>query len=194
VLNKYMMKYAKETMESGRFGETIAAFAQFGIRALPQNYPIYKTLILEIFVDCDPFEIEKLRLTLLNFQQELKEDLATPAGKEFTKYLTIAHLLNLKQVYTKKNLSGLLLRLNVSLLRYCDLIRLDKLYYDAGMSCKKKNNLSLAFMLLNRYLDIYEVIDDPENNNIGDHDDFANSDIPSPFDVPLPEENLIDQS
>ena len=51
------MKYAKVTMESGRFGETIAAFAEYGIQPIPQNFPIYKTLILEIFVDCDPFEI-----------------------------------------------------------------------------------------------------------------------------------------
>jgi len=26
-MNKYLMKYAKETMESGRFGDTVEAFA-----------------------------------------------------------------------------------------------------------------------------------------------------------------------
>ena len=41
---------------------------------------------------------------------------------------------------------------------------------------------SLAITLLNRYLDIYEVIEDQDNNNFGE-DDFAISDIPSPFDV-----------
>lgn len=30
MLNRYLMRYAKETMESGRFGETINAFAQYG--------------------------------------------------------------------------------------------------------------------------------------------------------------------
>lgn len=46
-------------------------------------------------------------------------------------------------------------------------------------------------MLLNRYLDIYEVIEDPDSNNLGDNSDFAITDIPSPFDVPLPEKNVI---
>ena len=45
--------------------------------------------------------------------------------------------------------------------------------------------------MLNRYLDIYEVIEDPNNNNLGDNSDFQNTDIPSPYDVPLPEKNLI---
>ena len=50
-------------------------------------------------------------------------------------------------------------KISISCLRYCDLVRLDKLYYDAGTTCQRIDNLSFAFMLLNRYLDIYEVID-----------------------------------
>ena len=46
-------------------------------------------------------------------------------------------------------------------------------------------------MLLNRYLDIYEVIEDPDNNNLSDNSDFTHTDIPSPFDVPLPEKNIV---
>lgn len=70
-------------------------------------------------------------------------------------------------------------------------MRLDTLYYEAGEAARKQNQLSTAFVLLNRYLDIYEVIEDPDNNNLGDNSDFANSDIPSPYDVPLPEKNII---
>jgi hypothetical protein len=51
------MRYAKFTMESNQFGETIKAFDTFGIQAIPQNYPIYKTLILEILQDCDSEEV-----------------------------------------------------------------------------------------------------------------------------------------
>lgn len=44
-------------------------------------------------------------------------------------------------------------------------------------------------MLLNRFLDIYEVIEDPENNNnnLNDNSDFNMTDIPPPYDVALPE-------
>jgi intraflagellar transport protein 172 len=64
-------------------------------------------------------------------------------------------------------------------------------YYEAGEGARKQNQLNMAFVLLNRYLDIFEVIEDPDNNNLGDNSDFENSDIPSPYDVPLPEKNLI---
>ena len=85
VLNKYLMRYAKITMESGRFGETISSFAKYGIQANVQNYPIYKTLILEIFVECDKSEVQLLRTTLFNFYKilEVKQELNSPAGKVF---------------------------------------------------------------------------------------------------------------
>ena len=72
-----------------------------------QNYSIYKTLTLEIFVECDIKEIHHLRTTLYNFYQLLEGtgDSKTPAGKEFLKYLTVAHLVNLKNMYEKKNMS-----------------------------------------------------------------------------------------
>lgn len=35
VLNRYLMRYAKFTMEGGNFADTIAAFAKFGIQAIP---------------------------------------------------------------------------------------------------------------------------------------------------------------
>lgn len=49
----------------------------------------------------------------------------------------------------------------------------------------------MAFIFLNRYLDIYEVIVDSEANDLGDNSDFAITDIPSPYDVSLPEKNFI---
>ena len=52
----------------------------------------------------------------------------------------------------------------------------------------------MAFLLLNRFLDIFEVIDDPENNgNLADLGEFQYTDIPSPFDVALPDQNLISE-
>jgi hypothetical protein len=65
------------------------------MQPIPQNYPIYKTLALEIFVECDPKEILNLRTALYNFYRLLEGtgEHRTPAGQEFSKYLTVAHLL-----------------------------------------------------------------------------------------------------
>lgn len=44
----------------------------------------------------------------------------------------------MKAIYEKKGVESLHAKLSVSLLRYCDLIRIDKLYYEAGMAAKKQ--------------------------------------------------------
>lgn len=104
---------------------------------IPENYKIYKTLALEIFVECDAKEIGNLRSALFNFYRLLQgaREENSAAGKQFSKYLVVAHLLNLKNQYEKKNMLKLFQKLTVSLLRYCDLVRIDKLFYEAGMAC-----------------------------------------------------------
>lgn len=49
-------------------------------------------------------------------------------------------------------------------------------------------------MLLNRYLDINEIIEDPDNNNLPEDDEFAISDIPSPYNVNMPMKNMITEA
>jgi len=48
----------------------------------------------------------------------------------------------------------------VTLLRYSGVIPVDKTFYIAGMCCKKTKNINLAFMLLNRYVDLIEAIEE----------------------------------
>lgn len=84
---------------------------------------------MEIFVEADSKEVNNLRgalYGLYKFLEQTKES-ETPAGKEFFKYLTVAHLLDLKNTYEKKSIHVLHARISISLLRYCDLVRLDKL-------------------------------------------------------------------
>jgi len=193
VLVRYLMKYAKAMMEAGKFGETIAAFAKYGFPYIPNYFNVYKTLILEIFAECDPQEIKDLRKALYDLYSKLEQhgENNTPIGKEFGRYFNAAHLVNLKFIYDKKNLQELSAKVAISLLRYGDLIRVDKLYYDAGTACRKLGWTNLAHILLNRYLDIYEVIEDPEGGNLADAAEYAVTDFPPISECPLPEKNLI---
>lgn len=52
----------------------------------------------------------------------------------------------------------------------------------------------MASILLNRYLDINEIIEDPDNNNIAEDDEFRITDIPSPYDVNMPMKNMISET
>lgn len=48
-----------------------------------------------------------------------------------------------------------------------------------------------AFLYLNRYIDLYDAIDDPDNAGQIDNNEFELTDIPTPFEIPLPEKNII---
>ncbi len=54
-----------------------------------------------------------------------------------------------------------------------------------------QNNPGFASILLNRYLDINEIIEDPDNNNIPEDDEFKLTDIPSLYDVNMPMKNFV---
>lgn len=96
---------------------------------------------MEIFVECEHKEIEPLRKALYDFYKLLEgtSDANNPVVQEFNKFLTIAHLANLKFIYeSRPGAQKLLYKLCTSLLRYCEFIRLDKLFYEAGIHCQKE--------------------------------------------------------
>ena len=97
-------------------------------------------MALEVFAECDSKEVTFLRSALYPFVTSIQEtnEGNSVAAREFNRYMIAAHLLNLKSVIEKKNLGVITMKISVSLLRFCDLIRMDKLYYDAGIACKKQ--------------------------------------------------------
>lgn len=55
--------------------------------------------------------------------------------------------------------------MSVSLLRDSDIIPADKAFFEAGTQCRKLGWDSMAFVFLNRFLDLMEVIEDHEGNS-----------------------------
>lgn len=140
-MNRYLNEYIKLTVEGGNFAAAAQAYADYGMHLIPKNFPTYKMIAMEIFVECEQKEIEPLRKALYDFLKLLEgtNDSNNPLVQEFNKLLTIAHLANLKFIYeARPGAQKLLHKLCVSLLRYCDFIRLDKLFYEAGLHCQKE--------------------------------------------------------
>jgi hypothetical protein len=54
-------------LKNGKFGEAINVLAKYGMQPIPANYPLYRNLVQEIFVDCDAKEISSLRTALYHF-------------------------------------------------------------------------------------------------------------------------------
>ena len=102
------------------------------------------------------------------------------------KFLLVSHLFYLKTtLQSMKNQSNaveLHSRITTSLLRYTDIVRVDKAFYEAGLVAKNNGRLEMAFVFWNHFLDLVEAIEEGEVNV--DHSDFAGTDIP--YEVPLP--------
>merc|ERR1719343_1041461 len=82
-------------------------------------------------------------------------------------------------------------KISIALCRYCTEFPVDNAFYDAGLDCKHANMINMSFFFLNRFLDISDAIEDPDNAAI-DNTDFMDTDIPSPYDLDLPEDVCIE--
>ena len=80
-------------------------------------------------------------------------------------------------------------RLCLSVLSYGDIIKLDLALLDAGLICRELGLKGNAFILLNRYLDIYEVIED-NSNKLDEEAELKDTEIPQ-VDVYMSESNII---
>ena len=89
--------------------------------------------------------------------------------QEFMKYLMISHLYLLKTECQRNKLDRVAAKLATSLLRYCKEIRADKAFLVAAEANKKMKQHDMAFIFFNRYIDLYDAIEDPDNNGINDN-------------------------
>lgn len=113
------------------------------------------------------------------------------AKEDFNLLLLISHYLATRSAcQTQKALKETAAKLSISLLRHSDVLPPDKAFYEAGMAAKDCGWLNMAFVFLNRYLDLYEAIEEGSLDML-DNSDFIDTDIP--FEVPLPEQPHLSQ-
>ncbi len=89
--------------------------------------------------------------------------------------------------FTKKeeDCSDIAVRMAITLLRYVDIVPADKAFYRAGILCREIGEESLAFLLLNCYIDLTEAIEERDTGII-DNSDFVHATA-----IPLITENVL---
>lgn len=123
------------------------------------------------------------------------ESSASPAQVgEFDKLLLLSHYMARAREAEAEGLAEIAARLRVSALRFAGhQLPADRAFYEAGMAAKDQKWMSLAFVLLNRYLDLSEAIDDGDLGMV-DNTDFLGTDIPAPLDISLPKQQYLPES
>lgn len=203
MLPHYLVQYAKILCNQGSIKDACQQLVHYGPPE-PSNFQLYKIICGDLLASQDgsaPQLLREMILKLLNPNgigvvpslQKLSEDKRAEAT-EFFRPLIAAHLQSVRARLREMNKGHeLVAKISVALCRYCAEFPLDRAFYDAGIDCKNASMINMAFFFLNRFLDIADAIDDPENAAI-DNTDFMDTDIPSPYDLDLPEEGQVDAS
>ncbi|EMP37904.1 hypothetical protein UY3_04886 [Chelonia mydas] len=192
VLHKYVALYATHLIREGSYDKALSLYVQHGAPANLQNFNIYKRLFVEMVnapgmnsTEAYPSWAD-LRDVLFNLCENLvkSSEVNTPAHEEFETMLLISHYYATRSAAQGvKQLDVLAAKLSISLLRHTELIPADKAFYEAGTAAKAVGWENMAFIFLNRFLDLTDAIEEGTLDAL-DHVDFQNTDIP--FEVPLP--------
>ncbi|XP_060552918.1 intraflagellar transport protein 172 homolog [Ruditapes philippinarum] len=193
VLHKYAALYATHLIKGGDTLRAMDVYVKYGAPANAQNFNIYKRIFNDVLSMKDLNKPEAfrtwadLRDMLYDLTENMRKspDANGPDHEEFENFMVIAHYYATRSsAMAHKSLDSIATKLSVSMLRHTDVIPADKAFFEAGMMCRAIGWDNMAFVFLNRYLDISEAIEEGSLDMI-DHSDFQRTDIP--FEIPLPE-------
>jgi len=165
--------------------------AKNGAPPFKNNLIFYSKLALEILAEENLNEIGNLKEMLAVVLRNLKDN--DESRNEFIRLQKITHyqFIKLTCKIDKPSYKDCYWRLCLSVLIYGDIIKFDLALLDAGQICKEKGFKGNSFILLNRYLDAYESIEDT-NYKLEDEPELADTEIPFQ-NVFMSESNLVDE-
>lgn len=188
VMHKYLALYATQLIHDNDCIAALALYNKHGAPPLQQNFNIYNRIASECFGLREPDGInvwKDLRLFLFQITQAIRTVDTVHANEmdRFELLLLIAHYYGTRAACREvPSLQAVGIKISVAILRYTEIIPVDKAFYEAGMDLRSVGRESEAFVILNHYLDICEAIDGAEN--LVDHLNLAATDFPSS--VPIP--------
>ncbi|XP_067032279.1 intraflagellar transport protein 172 homolog isoform X2 [Acropora muricata] len=197
VLSKYVALYAANLIKDNNTLKALDLFCRYGAPANPQNFNIYKRIISDVISMAGLSSAESYRTwaDLRDVLFEIVDGLgkgsaaSSPLAQEFEVMLEIVHYYSTRCACMQhKSLDTLAAKLSISLLRHSDIVPCDKAFYEAGVAAKGVGWDNMAFVFLNRYLDLSEGIEEG-NLDMLDNSDFTDTDIP--FEVPVPDKQHL---
>ncbi|OUC47010.1 putative WD domain, G-beta repeat protein, partial [Trichinella nativa] len=191
LLEKYLVLHFSELIEDRRFQEAV--------EVLHENFEIHVDQMIPLvnrLIDCflsekehnkyfDYWTTASLRNLMNDFNKKLRTSSSIDESKleRFERVLDIVHYYANRAMLVQETMdSDLILmaaKISFSLLRYSDILPVEKAFYEAANAAKKagKRYENLAFLLYNHYMDICDAIDE-NNPELVDYSDFDKTDIP----------------
>jgi intraflagellar transport protein 172 len=164
--NKYIINIVKKYLDKKNLAGTADFLEKHNTPIYQYNLKLYEEIAMEILADENLDELKALNSMLNCVNKQLK------GLPEFTKEYRSMQKLNkialcqYIKFTMKEKKSGFpksYWRVCETVLAFGDIIKFDLALYDAGMACRDVGQKGNAFILLNRYLDIYDEIKDPDS-------------------------------
>ncbi|KAL0119649.1 hypothetical protein PUN28_007825 [Cardiocondyla obscurior] len=185
VLQRFVARRAAQLLKNDAALQALQLYAQYGAPAISQNFNLYLQLA-ENILNATQQEYRYLA----QLRDVLHGLYRSSSSEKFARFLEAAHFAAVKYgCHSFPALSGIVLKVSVSLLRYTDILHADKCYYEAGIAARTAGLVSEAFVFLNHFLDLEECIEEEGDGNVLDVDDLRVTDFP--LEVPLPEKLAI---
>lgn len=192
VLQKYVALYAAQLIREGDCLTALSLYLTYGAPPLEANFNIYTRIAMDCFAlreeQAKDDQWRNLRDFLYKLMKSLQssEHAQTQIAKNLDKFLLISHYYAVRSACRPvQSLHPIAARISIALLRYTDIIPVDKGFYEAGIDLRNAGREAEAFVMLNHYLDVCEAIEEGSGHLV-DHSDLAATDFPSS--VPLPED------
>ena len=184
-------------IQRDKTSQALDLYKKYGAPAIPQNFNIYHKIAL------DTMKLDSLKTReyyydwskLRDMLYSLINNLAKSPERDGQDHQTFQKLFLISHYNTMRcscagndQLDPIAAKLSISLLRHCDLVPADKAFYEAGIMCQKVKWDNMAFVFLNRYIDLADAIDDG-TGEVMDNSYIVDTDIPQ--DVNLTETKFL---
>jgi len=190
IIHKYQGKHLASCVRSGDYQQCLACLQRHGQPLTDSHTVLYSKIALMTLAAGEISSLDSLKNMLSQVVEQMKS-CGDKRLREHERLLLITDLALLKDKIRAKSLEHSA-KISISLLRYVGDLPADRTFYEAGMSCKEMSWQNMAFVFLNRYLDLSEAIEDGERTSgVLDNTDFQGTEIP--YDYPLPSEQWLDE-
>ena len=179
------IEHSQSLFKEGRYIEAVHILSEKGLQRAEDVLPFYSDLMNMTLVQINESDtifitkseavelFEECRNLLHSMVSWLSES-GNENKESFQELLDLFHLLFVKSKCAEiESLTTLHSKQCIAMLSYCDWIRCDVLFFDAGRSSKEIKKYQDAFIYFNHFIDICDAIDDPEDEI--DYSDFMNS-------------------
>jgi intraflagellar transport protein 172 len=193
IFNKFLIAIVKKFLGDKNLAGAADFLAKHRTPIYKNNLDLYKVLALEILAEENSEELKALKEMLSSAVAQLPEYKEHAAEfKNLSRLHKIAYYQFLKFTIRprKDNFPKTYYRICLSVLAFGDIIKLDLALLDAGLVCRDIGSKGNAFILLNRYIDYYELIGG-ETNKIDEETELLDTDIMNTADAYRSEENIV---